>query len=136
MRGQAGFTLLELLVVLVILGMLAAIAAPRVLGLLGGAKADAAKVQIQSLATTLDLFWLENGRYPSEQEGLAALVEKPAGARSWSGPYVKSKDSLVDPWGRPYLYRQPGRHGDYDLFSLGADAREGGDGENGDVTSW
>lgn len=136
MRGQAGFTLLELLVVLVILGMLAAIAAPRVLGVLGGAKSDAAKVQINSLSTTLDLFWLENGRYPSEQEGLTALLEKPAGALGWTGPYIKSKDSLQDPWGRGYLYRHPGRHGDYDLFTLGADNREGGEGENRDVTSW
>lgn len=136
MKSQAGFTLLELLVVLAILGMLAALAAPRVMGLLGGARVDAASIQLGNLATSLDLFRLENGRYPTEQEGITALVERPSGLSSWSGPYVKRKDSLLDPWGRPYLYRYPGKHGEYDLFTLGADSREGGDGENGDVTNW
>lgn len=132
----AGFTLLELLVVLAILGLLAAIAAPQVLKHLGGAKSDAARVQIQNLTSTLDLYRLETGRYPSEREGLLALVERPVGDQMWDGPYLKRKDALKDPWGRPYAYRFPGRFGPFDLFSLGADAREGGDGENKDVTSW
>lgn len=135
-RAEGGFTLLELLVVLAILGLLAAIAAPQVLKHLGGAKSDAARIQVQNLATTLDLFRLETGRYPSEREGLLALVERPAGDPAWDGPYLKRRDSLIDPWGRPYGYRHPGRHGAFDLFSLGADNREGGDGEDKDVTSW
>lgn len=136
-RGHAaGFTLLELLVVLAILGLLAAIAAPQVLKHLGGAKRDAARIQIQNLAATLDLYRLDTGRYPSEREGLLSLVERPAGDQTWDGPYLKRRDALRDPWGRPYGYRQPGRHGEFDLFSLGADNREGGDGEDKDVTSW
>jgi general secretion pathway protein G len=133
---QGGFTLLELLVVLAILGMLMAIAAPQVLKHLGTAKADAARIQVQNLSTVLDLYRLKSGRYPSEKDGLIALVEKPAGAVAWDGPYLKRKDSLLDPWGKPWVYRIPGRHGAYDLYSLGADSREGGEGEDQDVTSW
>lgn len=136
MKSQAGFTLLELLVVLAILGMLAALAAPRVMGLLGGARSDAARIQIGNLGTSLDLYRLESGRYPTEQEGLSALVERPAGYTAWAGPYLKRKDSLLDPWGRPYLYRYPGKHGEFDLFTLGADNRDGGEGENQDVVNW
>ncbi|CAA7625162.1 type II secretion system major pseudopilin GspG [Magnetospirillum sp. UT-4] len=136
MRSQSGFTLLELLVVLAILGLLAAIAAPQVMKHLGGARSDAARIQIQNLAAILDLYRLETGRYPSEQEGLVALVERPAGETAWSGPYLRRRDALSDPWGRPYLYRLPGRHGAFDIFTLGADNREGGDGENRDVASW
>lgn len=132
----AGFTLLELLVVLAILGLLAAIAAPQVLKHLGAAKSDAARIQIQNLASTLDLYRLETGRYPSEREGLLALVERPVGDPRWDGPYLKRKDALKDPWGRSYAYRFPGRFGEFDLFSLGADNREGGDGENKDVSNW
>lgn len=135
-RQDGGFTLLELLVVLAILGLLAAIAAPQVLKHLGGARSDAARIQVQNLATTLDLYRLETGRYPSEREGLVALVERPPGDPTWDGPYLKRKDSLIDPWGRPYAYRFPGRHGAFDLFSLGADNREGGGGEDKDLTSW
>lgn len=134
--GEGGFTLLELLVVLAILGMLMAIAAPQVLKHLGAAKADAARIQVQNLSTVLDLYRLKSGRYPSERDGLAALVEKPAGEVAWDGPYLKRKDSLLDPWGRPWVYRIPGRHGAFDLYSLGADNREGGEGEDQDVTSW
>jgi general secretion pathway protein G len=126
----------ELLVVLAILGLLAAIAAPRVIKYLGGAKTSTAEIQIKDLAGVLDLYQLELGRYPNSDEGLRALVEKPALAETWQGPYIKSADSLVDPWGKPYLYRSPGQHGEYDLYSLGADGREGGDGEDRDVTSW
>jgi general secretion pathway protein G len=134
-RAQ-GFTLIELLVVLVILGLLAAFAAPQVLNYLGRAKTDAAKAQVQNIASILDLYRLEVGSYPSQQDGLDALLEEPAEATRWNGPYVKRRDALMDPWGRMYVYRFPGDHGAYDLYSLGADAGEGGDGEDQDITSW
>jgi general secretion pathway protein G len=133
---QDGFTLIELLVVLVILGLLASVAAPQLIKFIGGAKADTAKVQIERLSGVLDLYRIEVGSYPSEQQGLKALVEAPSGVATWNGPYLKKADALVDPWGRPYVYRYPGRHGDYDLYTLGADGRDGGEGENQDVASW
>ncbi|MBY0431028.1 MAG: type II secretion system major pseudopilin GspG, partial [Rhodospirillales bacterium] len=111
MRRQDGFTLLELLVVMAILGLLAAFAAPQVMKYLGGARTDAAKVQIQNLSAMLDLYRLDNGRYPSSTEGLLALVDKPGGVTRWNGPYVKKRDMLADPWGKPYQYRAPGEHG-------------------------
>jgi len=131
-----GFTLLELLVVLVILALLSAFAAPQVFKYLGSARSDAARVQINNLHSILDLYRLETGRYPSSDEGLLALVDKPAGATRWNGPYLRRKDSIVDPWGREYLYRNPGEHGAFDLYTFGADGREGGDGEDRDLTSW
>jgi len=119
---QQGFTLIELLVVLAILGMLAAIAVPQVLKYLGRAKEDVVKVQVQSIGTSLDLFLLDVGRYPTDQEGLQALVSRPGGLAQWHGPYVTKPSSLIDPWGRPYAYHQPGQNGtDYDLYSLGPD---------------
>ncbi|RMD61468.1 MAG: type II secretion system protein GspG [Alphaproteobacteria bacterium] len=133
---QRGFTLVELLVVLVILGLIVAFAAPRVIQYVGGAKSDAAKIQIERLSSVLDLYRLEVGRYPSEDEGLQALVERPADAEAWNGPYIKKSNALTDPWGRPYIYRYPGEHGEFDLYSLGADGAEGGDGENADITNW
>ncbi len=135
-RRQAGFTLIELLVVLVILGLIAAFAAPQVIKYLGGAKTDSAKIQIERLSGVLDLYRLEVGRYPGEDEGLNALLEQPVDAPNWNGPYLKKADALTDPWGRPYIYRFPGEHGEYDLYTLGADGQEGGDGENQDLTSW
>ncbi len=135
-RGQRGFTLVELLVVLVILGLIAAFAAPQVLKYLGGAKTSSAKIQIERLSGVLDLYRLEVGLYPGDGDGLNALVEQPADAPNWNGPYLKKADALNDPWGRPYIYRFPGEHGEYDIYSLGADGQEGGDGENRDVTSW
>lgn len=135
--GRAGgFTLLELLVVLAILGMLAVVATPQVLKYLGSAKQETAKTQIQNIGTALDLFRFEVGRYPTTQEGLAALVAQPSGLARWNGPYVKRKESLVDPWDRPFVYRSPGQKGPYDLSSLGADGQPGGEGENRDVVSW
>lgn len=132
-----GFTLLEILVVLVILGLVAAVVAgPQIFKYLGTAKTEAAKVQIERIAGALDLYRLEVGRYPSEEEGLSALIEEPAGATTWNGPYLKKKEILLDPWGRPLLYAIPGDHGEYDLYTLGADNAEGGEGEDRDVTNW
>jgi len=135
-RRSAGFTLIELLVVLVILGLLAAIAAPRAVRYLGGAKSDAAKLQIESLGAALDLYKLDVGRYPSSSEGLEALVEAPSSTERWNGPYTKGNTVPLDPWGYPYVYEFPGENGAYDLFSLGADNAEGGEGEDRDITSW
>jgi general secretion pathway protein G len=135
-RGERGFTLLELLVVLAILGLLAAVAAPRVLTYLGSARADTARLQLNNIATALDLYRLEVGRYPPQGEGLRALVENTAGKGAWNGPYLKKKEAVLDPWGRPYQYRSPGEHGEYDLYTLGADNAPGGDGENRDITNW
>jgi len=136
MKDRDGFTLIELLVVLIILGLIAAVAAPQVFKYLGGARADAAHVQIQGLTAALDLYRLDVGRYPSEQEGLTVLVDRPANAARWNGPYVRRRDMLVDPWGRPYRYRAPGQHGEVDIFTLGGDDAPGGSGESRDVTSW
>lgn len=127
----AGFTLVELLVVLAILALLAGIVGPKVLGQLGGAKAKTAAVQISDLEKTLELFKLDVGRYPTAEEGLEALVKKPAAAAAWSGPYLKGGVPL-DPWSHPYLYK-PGPGGTLEILSLGADGAPGGDGENGDI---
>ena len=135
-RRQAGFTLVELLVVLIILGLIAAFAAPRVIKFVGGAKTDSAKIQIERLSGVLDLYRLQVGRYPNEDEGLNALMEQPADAPDWEGPYLKKANALIDPWRRPYIYRFPGEHGDYDLYSLGADGEDGGEGEDRDLISW
>jgi general secretion pathway protein G len=134
--SQAGFTLIELLVVLVILGLLAALAGPRVINYLGGAKSDAARLQIENLKAALDLYRLDTGSYPASQQGLGALVKNPGNARGWKGPYLDSPDVPADPWGNPYLYRSPGEHGPFDIYSLGADRAPGGTGEAADVTSW
>ena len=135
-KPQHGFTLIELLVMLVILGLLASLAGPKVMNYLGGAKSDSAHLQVEEFGASLDLFKLETGRYPTSQEGLQALVQAPAGLTGWNGPYLKKKTLPKDPWGNEYIYVSPGQHGPYDLSSLGADNREGGDGENKDLTSW
>ena len=135
-RRQLAFTLIELLVVLVILGLLAGLVGPRVLKYLGGAKSDTAQLQIEELGAGLDLFHLEVGRYPTTDEGLQALAEPPAGVAGWNGPYLKKRDIPRDPWGNPYNYKYPGDNGDYDLYSLGRDNVDGGEGEDADIVSW
>jgi general secretion pathway protein G len=134
--SQSGFTLIELLVVLAILGMIVAFVTPQVLKYLGRAKSDSAHIQIENLAGALDLFRLDVGRYPTQTEGLQALVDVPVGLNNWNGPYLKQKAVPLDPWNRPFLYKSPGDHGDYDLYTLGADGVPGGTGENQDVTNW
>ncbi|MFQ5534662.1 MAG: type II secretion system major pseudopilin GspG [Sphingomonadales bacterium] len=130
-----GFTLIELLIVLVILGLLAGLAAPRIIKYLGSAKSDVARLQIDSLGASLDLFTLDIGRYPATEEGLQALVEAPAGLDGWHGPYTKGTTVPLDPWGNDYVYQYPGENKIYDLRSLGADNSEGGEGENQDIAN-
>jgi general secretion pathway protein G len=132
-RRDAGFTLLELLVVVTILVALAAAVGTVALNFLGGARADAARIQMGQIEAGLDLFRLDVGRYPTEGEGLSALLERPAGAERWNGPYVKGDETLKDPWGGPFRYAAPGADEPYDLLSLGADGAEGGEGEAADV---
>ncbi len=131
-----GFTLLELLVVLVILGLLAGVVGPQVLKQVGGSKVKATALQIEEFSTALDLFYLEVGRFPNTDEGLVALIEKPANARFWNGPYLKKKVIRQDPWGNDYQYSSPGENGDFDLYSLGADNQVGGEGNEADIVSW
>ena len=135
-HGEAGFTLVEILVVITIIGLIMAIAGPRVLNYLTESKAKAAKIQIESFSSTLDLFYLDAGRYPTTAEGLAALAQRPPGAATWNGPYLKGGAVPNDPWGHAYVYRSPGEHGSYDIISYGADGQEGGTGTAADVTSW
>lgn len=134
-RGR-GFTLLEILVVLVILGLMASLVGPQVFKQLSGSKTKAAQLQIQELSGALDLYRLELGSYPTSEQGLDALITKPRNVDNWNGPYLKKSVIRKDPWGNDYQYRSPGQNGDFDLWSLGADNREGGDGENRDVRSW
>ena len=133
---QYGFTLIELLVVLVILGLLAGLVGPQVLRYAGSAKSDTARLQIEELGAGLDLYHLEVGRYPTSNEGLKALVEKPAGVSVWNGPYLKKKRIPRDPWNNEYHYISPGEQGPYDLYSLGSDNMEGGEDNDADIVSW
>ena len=136
-RDDEGFTLLELLVVLAILGLLAAIVAPQVLKYLGTSRTQTAKVQIENISAAVEHFDLDAGRYPSQEEGLDALVHAPATAPDWKGPYLQRPSAVVDPWGRKYLYRVPGQHGgDFDVWSYGSDGVAGGSNEAADVGNW
>jgi general secretion pathway protein G len=138
LRRRAGFTLIELLIVMVILGLLAALVGPKLFGHVDQAKVDSTRTQISSLQTALDAFRLDVGRYPTTEEGLAVLRTQPAddapGATRWRGPYLPRMPK--DGWGNDFHYTAPGQHGDYDLLSYGADNKEGGDGNDADVTSW
>jgi general secretion pathway protein G len=134
--AEAGFTMVELLVVLGILVLIAAIAVPTTLSYLDRAKGETARVAMDGISTALDLYRLDVGRYPTEDEGLIALVEPAPGAGGWNGPYLKKRSMLEDPWGVVYRYRMPGQHGAYDLYTLGADGIEGGEDADADVVSW
>lgn len=135
-RNKSGFTLIELMVVMIILGLLAALVAPRVFNKLGKANTNAAYAQIELFGTALDSFRLDVGRYPTTSEGLDALIKSVSGVEEWNGPYLKKSEIPLDPWHNPYRYESPGNHGDYDLYSYGKDNSEGGEGENIDIVSW
>lgn len=132
--SERGFSLIELLVVMVILGLLASLVGPSLFKHVGSSKQKTAKTQIEMLMTALDAYRLDTGDYPSGQNGLEALVRNPGGDK-WNGPYLQ-KDLPKDPWGNPYHYESPGQHGEVDIFSYGRDGRPGGEGEDKDVGSW
>ncbi|HWW04570.1 type II secretion system major pseudopilin GspG [Collimonas sp.] len=134
-QRRAGFTLLELLVVIVIIGLLAGMVAPRYFDQIGKSNTKIARAQIVSLEKALDQYRLDVGHYPTTDEGLDSLFVKPNNEEKWQGPYLK-KAVPMDPWGRPYLYKSPGDHGELDLSTLGADGQPGGSGENADVGNW
>lgn len=134
-ENNRGFTLVELLIVLLIVGLLAALVGPSLYQKVNPAKQSTAQAQIQNFSTALDSFFVDVGRYPTEREGLEALFYKPDGLSRWTGPYVK-KEIPLDPWDNPYAYRVPGSHGPYDIISFGADGQEGGEEENRDINNW
>jgi general secretion pathway protein G len=125
-----------MLVVLGIIALLATLVAPQVMRYLSKARADTAATQLVNLQGAIELYFLDTGRYPPAEQGLTSLFSAPPGAAGWNGPYLRSRDGMLDPWKRPFIYRFPGLHGDYDLFSYGLDGTEGGDGEDRDITSW
>jgi general secretion pathway protein G len=130
-----GFTLLELLVVMVIIGLLAGIVAPRYFGQVGKSEVKVTRAQLDALEQALDHFRLDVGRYPTTEEGLNALMVAPPNLAAWAGPYLK-KAVPLDPWGHPFVYQQPGTHGEIDLYSYGKDGQPGGTGESADITNW
>ncbi len=132
----AGFTLVELLVVLGIIALLVALVAPRVVRYLGEARSEAARMQMTNIESALELYYLDMGRYPEQEHGLTALVSMPPSTEGWRGPYLRKASGFDDPWGRAYIYRSPGEHGPFDLYSLGRDGKSGGDGEDGDISNW
>ena len=135
LNKQAGFTLLELLVVIVIIGLLAGYVAPRYFAQVGKSEIKVAQAQIEGLGKALDQYRLDTGHYPSTEQGLASLMERPTAEPKWDGPYLK-KALPSDPWGKPYMYRFPGERGEYDIFSYGKDGQAGGTGESVDINSW
>lgn len=132
--SEDGFTLVEMLVVITIIGMIMALVGPRVLNYLGESRVKAAKIQLQSFSSALDLFYLDAGRFPTSSEGLAALVRPASGVTAWNGPYLKGGNVPKDPWNHPYVYRVPGEHGTYDIISYGSDGQEGGSGTAADIS--
>jgi general secretion pathway protein G len=134
-KRRRGFTLLELMVVMVIIGLLAAYVAPRYFAQVGKSETKLARAQIDALEKALDQYRADVGRYPSTEQGLAALMTRPGNEARWAGPYLK-RELPNDPWGRPYLYKQPGEHGELDISSLGSDGRPGGSGDAADVHNW
>jgi general secretion pathway protein G len=139
-RGQRGFTLIELMVVIVILGILAGLIIPRIMGRPDEARRAKARIQIENLETALKLYRLDNGHYPSTEQGLQALVQQPSvgvDTKNWrQGGYLEKSKVPKDPWGKDFVYISPGTHGDYDLSSLGADGEPGGEGKDKDINSW
>jgi general secretion pathway protein G len=133
--SESGFTLVEILVVITIIGLIMGLIGPRVLNYLGESKSKAAKIQIDSFGSALDLFFLDAGRYPTSSEGLKLLVQRPSNVASWNGPYLKGGVVPNDPWGNPYVYRAPGQQGAYEITSLGADGQQGGTGSASDITN-
>jgi general secretion pathway protein G len=134
-RAQRGFTLVEMLVVITIIGLIMSLVGPRVLNYLGESKIKAAKIQIQSFTSALDLFYLDAGRYPTGSEGLIVLVKPASGLAAWNGPYLKGGTVPNDPWGKPYIYRSPGERSAYEIISYGADGQEGGTGSAADIST-
>ena len=130
---EQGFTLMEMLVVLVVIGLIAAVAIPQVMRLLESAKHKAARIQLETLSQSLNYYQLDIGGYPTTEQGLKALWQSPGQNEAWNGPYVRQERQLLDPWGRPFVYRSPGQSSDYDLISLGGDGKEGGTGEDADL---
>ncbi|MBU6463128.1 MAG: type II secretion system major pseudopilin GspG [Bradyrhizobium sp.] len=131
---QAGFTLVEMLVVITIIGLIMGLIGPRVLNYLSESKVKAARIQLESFASALDLYYLDAGRYPSTSEGLDALVKRTPGVSAWNGPYLRGGNVPNDPWSHAYLYRSPGEHGPYDIMSYGSDGQEGGSGTAADIS--
>jgi general secretion pathway protein G len=134
-RAQRGFTLVEMLVVITIIGLIMSLVGPRVLNYLGESKVKAAKIQLQSFTSALELFYLDAGRYPTTSEGLVALVKPVAGVTSWNGPYLKGSIVPNDPWGKPYVYRSPAERSAYEIVSYGADGQEGGTSAAADIST-
>jgi general secretion pathway protein G len=134
-KGEAGFTLVEILVVITIIGLIMAIVGPRVLNYLGESKVKAARIQIESFSSALDLYYLDMGRYPASNDGLVALVQRPGNAQEWNGPYLKGGAVPKDPWGHPYIYRAPVERAPYEIVSYGADGQEGGTGTAADISN-
>ena len=134
-QAERGFTLVEILVVITIIALVMGLVGPRVLNHLSDAKVKAAKIQLEGLASAIDLYFLDAGQYPSNSNGLMALLQRPGITASWNGPYLKGHVLPADPWGRPYVYRSPGQSGPYDLISYGADGQEGGNGAAADLVN-
>jgi len=135
-ESEAGYTLLEVLVVLGITVLLAAVVGPRLMQYFGKAKHDTAGMQLKNIETALELYYMDVGQYPSAEAGLQALIAAPNGVIRWSGPYLQKQDGLLDPWQQAFVYVAPGQHGNYDLYSLGRDKLDGGEGEDADIRNW